>query len=55
MAAPGAGLSAAQRMNLMLRGGAAAASSGGKEQIFEGTPEAAAERIVEFLKEHGFL
>lgn len=54
MATPGAGLSAAQRMNLMMRG-SEAAKPGGKDKIFEGSVEAAVERIIQYLQEQGFL
>jgi electron transfer flavoprotein beta subunit len=51
MAAPAATLSAAQRLSFMMSGGQQKKDSG----LFEGTPEQAAERIFNFLKEQGFI
>jgi electron transfer flavoprotein alpha/beta subunit len=54
MAAPGAGLSAAQRMQLMMgRGDRLKPAS--RDKLFEGGVEAAVERIVQYLQEQGFL
>jgi electron transfer flavoprotein beta subunit len=54
MAAPAAGMSAAQRMSFLMGGGQA--RGGGKEnRLVEGDPEQAAEKILQFLKERGFL
>ncbi len=54
MAAPGAGLSAAQRMQLMM-GRGEGAKPAAKDRLFEGSAEAAVERIVQYLQEQGFL
>ncbi len=54
MAAPGAGLSAAQRMQAMM-GRGESAKPAARDKIFEGSPEAAVERIVQYLQEQGFL
>jgi electron transfer flavoprotein beta subunit len=54
MAAPAAGLSAAQRMSFLMGGGQA--RQGAKEnRLVEGDPDQAAEKILQFLKERGFL
>jgi electron transfer flavoprotein alpha/beta subunit len=54
MAAPAASMSAAQRMSFLMGGGQA--RGGGKEnRLVEGDPEQAAEKILQFLKERGFL
>jgi hypothetical protein len=47
-------MSAAQRMSFMMGGGAAKAGAA-KDKLFEGTPDAAADRIVQFLREQGLL
>lgn len=49
---PSSGASAAERMRQMLMGGRKEAASG---QVFEGSPQAAAERLYAYLQEHGFL
>jgi electron transfer flavoprotein beta subunit len=54
MAAPAAGMSAAQRMSFLMGGGQT--RGGSKEnRLVEGHPEQAAEKILQFLKERGFL
>ncbi len=54
MAAPGAGLSAAQRMQLMM-GRGESSKPAARDKLFEGSAEAAVERIVQYLQEQGFL
>ncbi len=54
IAAPGAGLSAAQRMQLMMNRGEGLRPTA-KDRVFEGSADAAAERIVQYLQEQGFL
>lgn len=54
MAAPGAGLSAAQRMQLMMGRGESGRPAS-KEKLFEGTAEAAVERIIQYLQENGLM
>jgi electron transfer flavoprotein beta subunit len=54
MSAPSAGMTAAQRMSFLMRGGQSKAAST-ENRLIEGDPEQAAEKIVQFLKERGFL
>ncbi len=54
MAVPGAGLSAAQRMQQMM-GRGESLKPAVKDKLFEGSVEAAVERIVQYLQEQGFL
>jgi electron transfer flavoprotein beta subunit len=54
MAAPGSGLSAAQRMQLMM-GRGEGLKPAAREKIFEGSVEASVERIMQYLQEQGLL
>jgi len=54
MAAPGAGLSASQRMQLMMNRGESLKPAA-RDKIFEGSVEAAVEQIVQYLQEQGLL
>jgi electron transfer flavoprotein alpha/beta subunit len=54
MAAPAAGMSAAQRMRFMM-GGSQAKGAAGDNRLVEGDAEQAAEKILQFLKERGFV
>lgn len=54
IAAPGARLSAAQRMQLMMNRGEGSTPTA-KARVFEGSVEAAVDRIVRYLQEQGFL
>jgi electron transfer flavoprotein alpha/beta subunit len=54
MAAPAAGMSAAQRMRFMMGGGQAKGAAG-DNRLIEGDAEQAAEKILQFLKERGFV
>ncbi len=54
MSAPGAGLSAAQRMQQMM-GRGESLKPAVRDKLFEGSVEAAVERIVQYLQEQGLL
>jgi electron transfer flavoprotein alpha/beta subunit len=54
MVVPGAGLSAAQRMQMMMSRGENSKPVS-KDKIFEGSVDAAVDRIFDYLREQGFL